>query len=96
MVEVAVMATIQTLIIPMTKSISIHLIRLVVIYFTYHDFIFKRSELVKQYNILYEKTRVETLEALNDLQELKKAQILKSKILFSIIVVGFGKKNFEK
>ena len=42
--------------------------------------ILNRSELVKQYNILYGKTRVETLEALNDLQELKKAQILKSKI----------------
>lgn len=46
---------------------------------------------MKHYNLLYEKTRVETLEALNDLQELKKAQILKSKILFSIIVVGFNK-----
>lgn len=91
MVEVAVMATIQTLIIPMTKSIWIYLFCFIVIYFTYHDFIFERSELVKQYNIIYEKTRVETLEALNDLQELKKAQILKSKILFSIIVVGFGK-----
>ncbi|CAO1426453.1 unnamed protein product [Diamesa hyperborea] len=49
----------------------------------------QKSELVKQYNILYEKTRVETLEALNSLQELKKAQILKSKILFSIIVLAF-------
>lgn len=67
------------------------MICLIVIHFSYRNFIFKRSELVKQYNILYEKTRVETLEALNSLQELKKAQILKSKILFSIIVVGWNK-----
>lgn len=46
------------------------------------------SELVQQYKNLYIKHRSETLEALDALPQLKRGHHLKTKILFSIIVVS--------
>lgn len=45
------------------------------------------SEMVKLYRTLYIKHRMETLDALDQLVQLKRTNHLKAKILFSIIVV---------
>ncbi|XP_053698440.1 uncharacterized protein LOC128745398 [Sabethes cyaneus] len=47
------------------------------------------SELVRLYSLMYSKHRVETLDSLNSLMQLKHAHQLKAKILFSIIVLAF-------
>ncbi|XP_055594654.1 uncharacterized protein LOC129745527 [Uranotaenia lowii] len=47
------------------------------------------SELVKQYSLTYSKNRIDTLDSLNSLPQLKHAHQLKAKILFSIIVLAF-------
>lgn len=47
------------------------------------------SELVRQYGVMYSKNRIDTLDSLNSLPQLKHAHQLKAKILFSIIVVRF-------
>ena len=46
------------------------------------------SELVRQYSVMYSKNRIDTLDSLNALPQLKHAHQLKAKILFSIIVVS--------
>lgn len=46
------------------------------------------SEMVKLYRSLYIKHRMATLEALDQLSQLKSTNHLKAKILFSIIVVS--------
>lgn len=46
------------------------------------------TELVQQYRNIYLKNRVETLDALDKLPQLKRGHHLKTKILFSIIVVS--------
>lgn len=46
------------------------------------------SELVRQYTLTYSKNRIDTLDSLNSLPQLKHAHQLKAKILFSIIVVS--------
>lgn len=48
------------------------------------------TELVRQYKSLYIKDRAETLHALDNLPQLRQGLPLKSKILFSIIVVSLG------
>lgn len=45
------------------------------------------SEMVDHYRMLYNENRTQTLDALNGLQQLKHVYHLKTKILFSIIVV---------
>ncbi|XP_040175537.1 uncharacterized protein LOC120908522 isoform X1 [Anopheles arabiensis] len=47
------------------------------------------SELVRQYSVMYSKNRIDTLDSLNALPQLKHAHQLKAKILFSIIVLAF-------
>nr|XP_029729680.1 uncharacterized protein LOC109415420 [Aedes albopictus] len=47
------------------------------------------SELVRQYGVMYSKNRIDTLDSLNSLPQLKHAHQLKAKILFSIIVLAF-------
>uniref|UniRef100_A0A182M7M0 Mitochondria-eating protein n=2 Tax=Myzomyia TaxID=59140 RepID=A0A182M7M0_9DIPT len=47
------------------------------------------SELVRQYSVTYSKNRIDTLDSLNSLPQLKHAHQLKAKILFSIIVLAF-------
>lgn len=46
------------------------------------------SEMVELYRTLYVQHRNETLDALDQLQQLKRTDHLKTKILFSIIVVS--------
>lgn len=47
------------------------------------------SEMVELYRTLYVQHRNETLDALDQLQQLKRTDHLKTKILFSIIVVSY-------
>ncbi|XP_030370855.1 uncharacterized protein LOC115621369 [Scaptodrosophila lebanonensis] len=47
------------------------------------------SEMVSEYRNLYIENRADTLEALDSLPQLKQAQSLKGKILFSMIVLSF-------
>jgi hypothetical protein len=47
----------------------------------------QRSELIQNYGGLYTQSRVETLDYLDKLEELRGADELKSKLLFSVIVV---------
>ncbi|XP_015924662.1 uncharacterized protein [Parasteatoda tepidariorum] len=47
------------------------------------------SALVRQYGSLYAQARVDTLDALDALEPLKNADELKTKILFSVIVLSF-------
>lgn len=51
------------------------------------------SRLVRCYGNLYSQGRVETLEKLDTLPQLVDATELKSKILFSVVVVSYKKKN---
>lgn len=53
------------------------------------------NELVQQYKSLYIKNRAETLTALDALPQLKRGHHLKTKILFSIIVVRTGSTPFR-
>ena len=53
----------------------------------------QRSILVHSYGGLYTQSRVETLDWLDKLEELRGADELKSKLLFSVIVVSFSKKS---
>lgn len=46
------------------------------------------SEMVRLYRMLYIQNRMDTLEALDKLPQLKRTNHLKAKILFSIIVVS--------
>lgn len=46
-----------------------------------------RSNLIQSYGGLYTQSRVETLDWLDKLEELRGADELKSKLLFSVIVV---------
>lgn len=48
----------------------------------------QRSELIQSYGGLYTQSRVETLDWLDKLDELRGAEELKSKLLFSVIVVS--------
>lgn len=48
----------------------------------------QRAGLIRSYGNLYAQSRVETLEWLDKLDELRGADELKSKLLFSVIVVG--------
>ena len=47
----------------------------------------QRSRLIHSYGCLYTQSRVETLDCLDKLEELRGADELKSKLLFSVIVV---------
>lgn len=47
----------------------------------------QRTHLIQSYGGLYTQSRVETLECLDKLEELRGADELKSKLLFSVIVV---------
>jgi Mitochondria-eating protein len=47
------------------------------------------ARLVMKYESLYAQAKVDTLDALDILDELKGAEELKSKILFSVVVVSF-------
>lgn len=49
----------------------------------------QRASLIRSYGNLYAQSRVETLEWLDKLTELRGADELKSKLLFSVIVVRF-------
>lgn len=46
------------------------------------------SALVRRYGNLYAQARVDTLDALDELPDLKNAEELKSKLLFSVVVVS--------
>lgn len=48
----------------------------------------QRSDLIQSYGGLYTQSRVETLDWLDKLDELRGADELKSKLLFSVIVVS--------
>lgn len=48
----------------------------------------QRANLIRSYGNLYSQSRVETLEYLDKLEELRGADELKSKLLFSVIVVS--------
>ena len=48
----------------------------------------QRASLIRSYGNLYAQSRVETLEWLDKLDELRGADELKSKLLFSVIVVS--------
>ncbi|CAL4109606.1 unnamed protein product, partial [Meganyctiphanes norvegica] len=47
------------------------------------------SALVRRYGNLYAQARVDTLDALDALPDLKNAEELKSKLLFSVVVLSF-------
>ncbi|CAL4085968.1 unnamed protein product [Meganyctiphanes norvegica] len=47
------------------------------------------SALVRRYSNLYAQARVDTLDALDSLPDLKNAEELKSKLLFSVVVLSF-------
>ena len=49
-----------------------------------------QSRLVAGYVSLYSQARLDTLDALDRMTELRQAEELKSKLLFSIIVVSTG------
>ena len=49
----------------------------------------QRSTLIRSYGNLYAQSRIETLECLDKLQGLRDADELKSKLLFSVVVVSF-------
>ncbi|KAI9564615.1 hypothetical protein GHT06_008356 [Daphnia sinensis] len=49
----------------------------------------QRSDLIQNYGGLYTQSRVETLDYLDKLEELRGADELKSKLLFSVIVLAF-------
>ena len=55
----------------------------------------QRANLIRSYGNLYSQSRVETLEYLDKLDELRGADELKSKLLFSVIVVS-GKRSIKK
>ena len=49
----------------------------------------QRSALIRSYGNLYAQSRIETLECLDKLEGLRDADELKSKLLFSVVVVSF-------
>jgi len=51
------------------------------------------ARLVMKYEALYAQAKVDTLDALDILEELKGAEELKSKILFSVVVVSLKPKT---
>ena len=48
----------------------------------------RRNQMTRDYGALYAQTRVEAMDALDALPELVEADELKSKLLFSVIVVS--------
>lgn len=54
----------------------------------------QRSDLIQNYGGLYTQSRVETLDYLDKLEELRGADELKSKLLFSVIVVKKKRVNW--
>jgi hypothetical protein len=47
----------------------------------------RRAELVREYGALYAQARVDTMDSLDSIPELVDADELKSKLLFSVVVV---------
>lgn len=45
------------------------------------------TELIRSYNTLYSQSRIDALDALDNLSEMSDAEDLKSKLLFSVVVV---------
>jgi hypothetical protein len=46
------------------------------------------TELIRSYNSLYSQARIDALDALDTIREMSDAEDLKSKLLFSVVVVG--------
>jgi hypothetical protein len=53
------------------------------------------TELIRSYNSLYSQARIDALDALDNTREMSNAEDLKSKLLFSVVVVCRNK-YFEK
>ncbi|OXA57094.1 Mitochondria-eating protein [Folsomia candida] len=49
----------------------------------------RKAELIREYGSLYAQARVETMDALDNMPELLEADELKSKLLFSVVVLAF-------
>lgn len=45
------------------------------------------TELIRSYNSLYSQSRIDALDALDNIREMSDAEDLKSKLLFSVVVV---------
>ena len=45
------------------------------------------TELIRLYNSLYSQSRIDALDALDNIREMSDAEDLKSKLLFSVVVV---------
>jgi len=45
------------------------------------------TELIRLYNSLYSQARIDALDALDNIREMSSAEDLKSKLLFSVVVV---------
>ncbi len=45
------------------------------------------TELIRSYNSLYSQARIDALDALDNIREISPAEDLKSKLLFSVVVV---------
>jgi len=45
------------------------------------------TELIRSYNSLYSQARIDALDALDNIREMSNAEDLKSKLLFSVVVV---------
>jgi len=45
------------------------------------------TELIRSYNTLYSQARIDALDALDNIREMSDAEDLKSKLLFSVVVV---------
>jgi hypothetical protein len=45
------------------------------------------TELIRLYNSLYSQSRIDALDALDNVREMSDAEDLKSKLLFSVVVV---------
>ncbi|CAF5201524.1 unnamed protein product, partial [Rotaria magnacalcarata] len=46
------------------------------------------TELIRSYNTLYSQARIDALDALENVREMSDAEDLKSKLLFSVVVVS--------
>lgn len=47
------------------------------------------TELIRSYNTLYSQSRIDALDALDNIRELSESEDLKSKLLFSVVVLAF-------
>ncbi|CAF0942808.1 unnamed protein product [Adineta steineri] len=47
------------------------------------------TELIRSYNTLYSQSRIDALDALDNIHEMSNAEDLKSKLLFSVVVLAF-------